>query len=218
MGILVQKPEVLLRAIELMHVDPPLDAPANRVRLVGREIVSRPGAQQHIDLLHRLRKPRFAQRLRCHQREVRPLRVGPQLRRYLLDRQHVIHRPVAMALLGMPEYLADSGAWAIVIPAAPLMALSPSVPSVPVPERTIPMAFVFFFLVLGQRAKEIINGQAQRPGFVRLHQVQRAVEDRQVALGGRHVDAAGLDRDAIRCHPHAHPGAFAQQLRQQAGM
>ena len=49
-----------------------------------------------------------------------------------------------MALLGMPEYLADSGAWAIVIPAAPLIALSPSVPSVPVPERTIPMAFSFW--------------------------------------------------------------------------
>src|SRR5437773_2508075 len=39
-----------------------------------------------------------------------------------------------MALDGIPEYLAESGSWAIVMPAAPLMAFKPSVPSVPVPE------------------------------------------------------------------------------------
>ena len=34
-------------------------------------------------------------------------------------------------------------AWAIVMPAAPLIAFKPRVPSVPVPESTIPMAFSF---------------------------------------------------------------------------
>ena len=63
MRILVQKPQVLLRAFELVHVDAPLDAPANGVGLVGGEIVSRAGAQQHIDLLHRLGEPSFVLRL-----------------------------------------------------------------------------------------------------------------------------------------------------------
>ena len=49
-----------------------------------------------------------------------------------------------MALLGIPEYFAESGSCAIVMPVAPLMAFNPSVPSVPVPESTMPMAFSFW--------------------------------------------------------------------------
>src|SRR6185369_8899578 len=48
-------------------------------------------------------------------------------------------QPAATALRGMEGYLADSS-WARVIPPSALMASSPSVPSIAVPERTTPMA------------------------------------------------------------------------------
>jgi hypothetical protein len=45
-----------------------------------------------------------------------------------------------MALRGMPSNSVVSGACAITMPAAPLMARTPSVPSLPVPDSTMPMA------------------------------------------------------------------------------
>lgn len=46
-----------------------------------------------------------------------------------------------MALLGMPSKRAVSGSWTTTMPPAPLMALIPRVPSLPVPERITPMLF-----------------------------------------------------------------------------
>lgn len=48
-------------------------------------------------------------------------------------------RPVLMTLRGMPSNLALSGAWAITRPPCSFTALTPLVPSVPVPERTATM-------------------------------------------------------------------------------
>ena len=45
-----------------------------------------------------------------------------------------------MALRGMPSYSVEAGLWAITIPPSPLIARTPSVPSLPVPESTMPMA------------------------------------------------------------------------------
>jgi len=44
-------------------------------------------------------------------------------------------RPVAITLVGMPDWPAVSGACAITMPPAAFTARAPSVPSVPVPER-----------------------------------------------------------------------------------
>ena len=57
-----------------------------------------------------------------------------------------------MALLGMSGYWAEFGSWAKVIPPSPFTNFNPSVPSVPVPESTIPIARVF-----RSCAKEIRN-------------------------------------------------------------
>src|SRR5947199_215158 len=48
-------------------------------------------------------------------------------------------QPLRIALCGMPVCLAESSC-AIVIPPAALISSTPSVPSVPVPDRTTPMA------------------------------------------------------------------------------
>ena len=45
-----------------------------------------------------------------------------------------------MALRGMPSYSVESGSWAMTMPPSPLMARTPRVPSLPVPERTMPIA------------------------------------------------------------------------------
>ena len=73
-------------------------------------------------------------------------------------------------------------------------------------------------LVLRQRAEEIINRQPQRAGFIRLHQVQRAVEDRQVTLRRATCRcSSGFDAQiVVRPATTGIAGALAQQLRQQA--
>ena len=45
-----------------------------------------------------------------------------------------------MALRGMPSYSVEAGFWAMTMPPSPLMARTPKVPSLPVPERTMQMA------------------------------------------------------------------------------
>ena len=45
-----------------------------------------------------------------------------------------------MALRGMPSNSVDSGFCAITMPPSPLIARTPEVPSLPVPESTMPMA------------------------------------------------------------------------------
>ena len=45
-----------------------------------------------------------------------------------------------MALRGMPSYSVDSGFWAMAMPPSPLIARTPRVPSLPVPESTMQMA------------------------------------------------------------------------------
>ena len=51
-------------------------------------------------------------------------------------------QPLATALRGMVSYFADFSSWAKVIPPSALMAFSPSVPSVAVPERITPIALL----------------------------------------------------------------------------
>ena len=60
--------------------------------------------------------------------------------------------PAEIALAGMAGHSAVSGSWAKVTPPAALIALSPRVPSDPVPERTTPMA-----AVLRSSARELKN-------------------------------------------------------------
>ncbi len=52
--------------------------------------------------------------------------------------RHTSTTPAATALSGIPPNLAVEGSWARVTPSAALIAASPRVPSLPVPERTTP--------------------------------------------------------------------------------
>jgi len=54
--------------------------------------------------------------------------------------RHASACPLASALVGMPSNFADAGSWTKVTPPAYLIAASPRVPSVPVPDRTTPIA------------------------------------------------------------------------------
>ena len=78
-----------------------------------------------------------------------------------------------MALDGIPEYFADSGSWAMVMPVAPLMAFNPNVAvgaRAGQDDADGPLPLVF-----RQRAQKIVNRQPQQPSLVRLHEVQRAL-------------------------------------------
>ncbi len=87
-----------------------------------------------------------------------------------------------------------SGACTNAAPAFSLIARSPSVPSEPIPERITPM--LRLLLVLGERAKEEIDGKVQAPRRRLRHEVQRAVQQRHVLAGRDDVDVIGLDRQA----------------------
>ena len=79
-------------------------------------------------------------------------------------------------------------------PAFSLMARSPSVPSDPMPGQN--HADAALLLVLGERAKEEVDGQVQSPGRRLRQQVQLAVQQRHVLVRRDHVDVIGLDRQA----------------------
>ena len=51
-----------------------------------------------------------------------------------------VEKPALIALLGIPSYFAVDGSCTSVMPPAPRMARKPNVPSVPVPERMMPIA------------------------------------------------------------------------------
>jgi hypothetical protein len=52
--------------------------------------------------------------------------------------------------------------------------------------------------VMSERAKEEIDGQSQAVAFNRLGQMQLAVFDENIFVGGNRINAVGLDRRSIR--------------------
>ena len=115
----------------------------------------------------------------------------------------------------MLSYLAVSGLWTTVIPPFPLMAFSPSVPSLPVPERTTPMAFSR--LVFGQASRR--NGRSASD--VRVVTADFACRStppsrRERSVRRNHVDVVRLDRCLVLDLPHRHGGGLCQQFRHQA--
>ena len=70
--------------------------------------------------------------------------------------------PVLMTLRGMPSNLALSGSWAMTRPPTSFTALTPLVPSDPVPERTTAMACSFFSSA--REAKKASMGWFRVPG------------------------------------------------------
>ncbi len=67
----------------------------------------------------------------------------------------------AMALRGIPSYFADRSSWQNVMPPPALIAFSPRVPSVALPERITPMAL--FPSCSARDPKKIIDGHLRAP-------------------------------------------------------
>ena len=79
-----------------------------------------------------------------------------------------------MALRGMPSYSEEAGFWAMTMPPSPLMARTPSVPSLPVPESTMPIARSRWSWASERKKKSI--GRRMAAGGGGLHQLERAVQ------------------------------------------
>ena len=216
--ILLQLAEVWLRPAQLMHVDPPFDAPPDGVDFIDGEIVPDVHAQQHEDFLHRLGKILFAQFM-SGQGQIRPLRVGDQLARQPLDRQNVIHQPRTdragrhPVILRRLRFLGHGHARRAFDGFQTQRAVGARAGE--------DDADGLVLLILGERAEKIINRQPHQPGLVRCHQMQDALQNGEVTVRQGHINRVRLDDHAVHRRHHAHPGAFAQQLRQQtdvAGM
>ena len=116
--------------------------------------------------------------------------VSQQPRRHLLDREHVVDEARANRALRHRVVLGRAGDWASVRPPCSLMARRPLVPSVPVPERTIPTALSP--RILGERAKERVHGHLW-PGLFECGDAQASALEGQLGIGRYDVDVVGLD-------------------------
>ena len=121
-----------------------------------------------------------------------------------------------MALRGMPSYRAVEGSWAKVMPPSALMSSRPSVPSAPVPEKTIPIAPAPW-LSASERMKKLTARCWPGP-------LLRGVSV-NVPSGNRHESVRGNHIHAIRLYPYSrldlldrHRGGFRNDLRQHAVM
>ncbi len=123
-------------------------------------------------------------------------------------------RPEAMALAGMlacrgPE---PSLACARVSPPCSLIALMPSVPSLPLPDSTIPMAYSLWSSASAAKKKSI----GVRSRLPHGADAQMPLLDVKHRIGRRHVDVIAPDRLVVLGDQDRHAGVARQDLRQQA--
>src|SRR5579871_4876331 len=107
---------------------------------------------------------------------------------------------------------AVDGSCAKVIPPSSLMALSPSVPSLPVPERMMPIAFSA--AKAASEREESVDG-VPHPARLRLRREEQLVAaERDLAGGRRHVERAGLHVHAVLDRDDPELARPRQDLRQ----
>ena len=139
-------------------------------------------------------------------------RVGQQLRGHLGRRQHVVDQAGGdgaarhAVVLGRFGRLRDHHA------AFALDRAQPSVPSLPVPESTMQIARSCW--ACGQRAEEEVDRQPRPALRRRAEQVQRAVRQRQVAVGRDDVGAVAAAR---ACRPRPRTPVIARVAPDQLG-
>ena len=124
--------------------------------------------------------------------------------------------PVPIALRGIPSYFAEAGSCTIAMPSCSLMALRPSVPSLPIPERMMPIGL--FLLVRGQVPEEEIDRRPQPPRRGRFEHLELAVQDGQVGVRRNHVDAVRLDLHPVLHLDDLHLGVPSKEFRHHALM
>ena len=137
-GVALHELDVVGQLLDLVQRHPALDAPVDRGRLVVAEVVAERGADEDDELADAA--PASAARGGFGAREVRVLADALQLLRDASGGRQKSAQPLSIALRGMPSYFAVAGSCANVMPPASLIALRPKVPSVPVPDSTMPIA------------------------------------------------------------------------------
>ncbi len=119
-----------------------------------------------------------------------------------------------MALRGMPSNSLDAVFCAITMPPASLMARTPRVPSLPVPESTMPMANSRWSSARDWKKKSI--GKRWPRGTTGSSRCSAPLQKCHVVVGRDDVGAVDLDRHAVFHLKHLHAGVVANQLAEHA--
>ena len=105
--------------------------------------------------------------------------------------------------------------WAMVMPPHSLIALRPSDPSLPVPDRTMPMAFSRSSVA--RELKKLSIGRCSRGASHRGHaDAQAALGEADDGMRRRDVDGVGRDRLVVLGLDHRHGGPAGEDLGQHA--
>ena len=138
--VILQVGDVFIQVFDQADFHAPLDPPEQGVLFVQRKVVPGFARKQIIQFLHPAgRDWYFALAAQIPQRTwwwiyfriSSPIFAGGRMKSTSL---------VAMALRGISSNSAVSGSWAMVSPPSALMVFTPRLPSLPVPESTMPMA------------------------------------------------------------------------------
>ena len=213
-GRFLHEAEVVVRTVDLLQRHPSLDPADQRVLLVLGEIVAGLGAQQDTDLLQRLLGlgGRGGDRVRFLAKGVG--HIGEELGGHLGWRQHVVDLPSGN---GAARHAVELGAFGGLghghAPLAfdgahPLRAVAAGARE---HDADGPLP-----LVLGQGAKEEVDGQPQAPRRTWLQQLQRAVKKGHVPIGGDDVRTVGLDAHPVFDLEDFHAGVALDQFAEDA--
>ena len=211
---LLQVLDVAVDLVDLVHRHAPLDAAVDRAWLVLREVVAGLGAQQDENFLQRALDPgrRDGGGLTGQAEGVRG--VGDQLGRHFGRRQCVVHQAGGD---GAARHAFELGGFRVLRHHHAALAL----------DRAHALRAVAagagqhdadgtLALVLCERAKEKVDRQALAARGGRFQQLQRAVQERHVAVGRDDVGAVGCYRHAVLDLEHLHAGIAADQVGEDA--
>lgn len=213
LGARAQEAQVLAHAGEVMEGHPALDSPLERPRLVEREVGARTVAEEEDDLVegaldvclaHGPREPRLSQLPD----------VAEDARGQLLRRSDEVHDPRVDGAPG--HHLVLGGLGGLRECQSTLLANGTQ------PEDSIGVhpreqdADGGLFLIVGQGAKEEVDGEAMPAWLRRLEHAQDPVEQREVLVGRDGVDVIGLERGAVHGLADLQARRAPQQLGQGA--
>ena len=212
--VLLQVAYVPVQPLDLVDGHAPLDAAAYGVFLVLGKVVTRLGAQQDEDLFQRVFGLGGRRRERARRSSERVGDVGHEPPRHLGRRQYIVHQAGvdgtvrhAVVLGGLGVLRHRHAAFALDRP----QAQGPVAAGPREHDADGPLV-----LVLGQRAEEKVNRQAQAAGRGLFQQLQCAVQKGHVAVGRDDVRAVGLHRHPIFDLEDLHPGIALDQLGEDA--
>ena len=216
LGCLLQIAGIIGQAVQLVNHHAAFDAAQDGVLLVVGKIMPGVGAQQQKDFLQRLTHLIGRRDDLRHQPGEGMLDVGEQLCGHLFRRQLIIHqaggqRALRHALIFRGgRRLHHHHAAHLFYRAHAEGAVAPG-PGEHDADRRFP-------LLLRQRTEKVIDGQVDPFGRARFHQVQAAMENRQIHTRRDDVDTVALDDHAVFDVQHVHVSIALDQLTEQAGV